>query len=302
MTNPVLVVGSVALDTIETPSQKVEDCVGGSATYFALACSLFSPTRVVAVVGADFSAAQWSVFKRKGIDARGIKKEKGPTFRWHGRYSEGLRSRETLHLALNVFSNFRPQLPSSYVQTPYFFLANIDPSLQDKVLSQAKGARLIGMDTIDHWIRTKREELVLTLSRVDALIVNDEEILLLTEEEGYLGAARRVHEWGPRILVVKRGDAGSILFVKGETPFFAPAVLLDHAVDPTGAGDTFAGAFMGRLAAVNRVDLRALRDAVLTGSAAASFAVEDLGIHRLASVKAADVERRKKAIRLMSKS
>ncbi|MBI2059483.1 MAG: sugar kinase [Nitrospirae bacterium] len=301
MPKPVLVVGSVALDTIEVPSQKVEECVGGSATYFSLACSLFVPTRVVAVIGHDFPASHWNVFKRSGIDTRGVKKEKGLTFRWHGRYSAALKSRETVHLALNVFSDFRPTLPAAYGRSPFVFLANIEPGLQDNVLRQAKGTVFVGMDTIDHWIRTRREELISTLRRVDALMINDEETLLLTEEEGYPQAARRVHEWGPRILVVKRGDAGSLLFVKGHQPFFAPAFLLEHAVDPTGAGDTFAGAFMGWLASKGKVTNRILREAVVTGSAAASFAVEDLGVHRLSNVKAADVSRRRMDLLALSK-
>lgn len=301
VTQPVLVVGSVALDTIETPSARVEECLGGSATYFSLACSLFAPTRVVAVVGHDFRADHWKVLRRPNVDTRGIHQNSGLTFRWHGRYAAGLHSRETVSLALNVFAGFRPELPAPYRSSRHVFLANIDPSLQDRVLQQARDAKFVGMDTIDHWIRTKRKEIVRTLSKVDALIINDEEALLLTEEGNYPAAARAVHAWGPRILVIKRGDAGALLFVKGETPFFSPAFLLEEAVDPTGAGDTFAGAFMGWLASKARVTARVLREAVVVGSAAASASVEGLGVDRLLLLRRGEVAGRAREIRRLTR-
>jgi len=280
----VLVVGSVALDSVETPFDKREDILGGSASFFSVVSSLITPVRLVAVVGEDFPEEHVKLMADKGVDLAGLTREQGRTFRWSGRYLPNMVDRETLDTQLNVFESFDPELPETYRQTPYVFLANIHPSLQLKVLDQVKDPRLVCLDTMNFWIEGAREELGKVLSKVDALLINDEEVRLLSGEHNLVRGAAAVRAMGPKILVVKRGDAGAILF-DDKGMFCVPAVPLDNVVDPTGAGDTFAGGFISYLANQNQVTSKTLRQAMVYGSVVASFCVEDFSLDRLRDLK-----------------
>jgi sugar/nucleoside kinase (ribokinase family) len=278
--SPLLIVGSMAFDDLDLPSGNERDVVGGAATYAALAASLFAPVRIVAVVGSDFPEAVLGDLRTRGVDLSGVERESGKTFRWAGRYANNLASRTTLDTQLNVFAGFRPKLPESYRDTPFVMLGNINPGLQLEVLAQTKQPRLVAADTMNFWIEGERKTLCEVLAKVDLLIINDEELRQLAEEHNIKRAAQRVLALGPKRLVVKRGEYGALLFDELGC-FFAPAYPLETEVDPTGAGDTFAGALLGYLANVGSVDAKALRRAVMVGAAVASFCVEDVGTHRL---------------------
>lgn len=288
----VLVVGTVAFDAIETPHGRVERTLGGAATYFALAASLFSPVKLVGVVGEDFDSSHEAVFHGRPIDIAGLEKVPGKTFFWAGRYSEDLNRRTTLTTELNVFATFQPKLPEDYQACPFVFLANVDPTLQRSVLDQvSRRPRLVALDTMNYWIERTPAELAETLRRTDLLIINDEEAKQLSGHSNLMKAARRIRAMGPKALVIKRGEHGATLVSK-ETVFWVPGYPLEDVRDPTGAGDSFAGGFMGSLAAGGQVSLPALRRAMVYGSVLGSFAVERFGLERLRSLTATEVHRR----------
>jgi sugar/nucleoside kinase (ribokinase family) len=274
--SPVLIVGSMAFDDLELPSANEKDVVGGSATYAAFSAALFAPVQIVAVVGSDFPEATLSELAARGIDVSGVERAAGKTFRWAGRYAANLASRTTLDTQLNVFADFRPKLPAAFTGTPFVMLGNIHPALQLEVLAQAKKPRLVAADTMNFWIEGERKLLGEVLSKIDLLIINDEELRQLAEDHNVKRAAKRVLGMGPKRLVVKRGECGAMLF-DDHGCFFAPAYPLENEVDPTGAGDTFAGALMGYLANVGELDGGTLRRALMMAGCVASFCVEDVG-------------------------
>src|SRR5450432_3188876 len=274
--SPVLIVGSMAFDDLELPSANEKDVVGGSATYAAFSAALFAPVQIVAVVGSDFPHATLSQLSSRGVDISGVERAAGKTFRWAGRYAANLASRTTLDTQLNVFADFRPKLPAAFAGTPFLLLGNIHPALQLEVLAQAKKPRLVAADTMNFWIEGERKLLGEVLAKIDLLIINDEELRQLAEDHNVKRAARRVLGMGPKRLVVKRGECGAMLFDE-QGCFFAPAYPLENEVDPTGAGDTFAGALMGYLANVGELDGATLRRALMMAGCVASFCVEDVG-------------------------
>jgi sugar/nucleoside kinase (ribokinase family) len=290
-----LVVGTVATDDIETPYGKEAGVLGGSATYFAAGASFFTGVRVVGVVGDDFRLERLDFLKDRGVDLAGIEVVPGgKTFRWAGRYHHDLNHRDTLGTWLNVLETFQPDLPDAWKDTPYLFLANIDPVLQRQVLEQMKRPKLVVMDTMNFWIESVRKELIETIARVDALVLNDEEARQLSGEPNLVRAAQKIQALGPKTLIVKKGEHGALLFGEGRQ-FFAPAYPLEDVRDPTGAGDTFAGGFYGYLAKQGKVDAETMRRAVLYGSALASFCVERFGPDRLRELKMSEVDERVKA-------
>ncbi|HKA54079.1 MAG TPA: PfkB family carbohydrate kinase [Candidatus Binatia bacterium] len=287
----ILVVGSVAFDTIETPYGRAEEVLGGSAAYFAVAASYFAPVKLVAVVGEDFPAPEREFLASRDIDLSGLTVSKGRTFRWTGRYHEDMNIRDTLDLQLNVFADFSPQLPAGFRDAPFVFLANINPGLQGGVLDQLTRPRLIACDTISHWIAGARPELEALLKKVDMLVINDEEARLLSGERNVVRAARKILGAGPRTLLVKRGEYGVLLFSPGSV-FAVPAYPLEEVFDPTGAGDSFAGGFLGHLAQSGDLSEAGLRKAIVYGSVVASFVVEDFSLRRLRTLTRDDIERR----------
>lgn len=275
-----LVVGSVALDSVETPFGVKEDILGGSATYFSTSASFFNPVQLVAVVGEDFPEAHVQFLKARGVGLEGLTREKGRTFRWKGKYGWQLNEAQTLDTQLNVFQSFAPRLPEAYRTTPYVMLGNIHPELQGQVLDQVKGPKLVAADTMNFWIQGSREALLKTLKRVDLLFVNDAEARQLAGEHNVVKAARAVLSMGPSRVVIKRGEYGALLFEKDHV-FACPAFPLEDVFDPTGAGDTFAGGFMGTVATAGRLDRDVLRRAMVMGSVMASFTVERFSLDRL---------------------
>lgn len=287
----ILVVGSVAFDSVETPFGQGHDVLGGSATYFSTAASFFTGVRLVAVVGEDFPAEHRDFLASRNIDLTGLQVAPGRTFRWKGRYGYDLNEAQTLETHLNVFEGFQPKLPEDVRDAEVVFLANIDPELQMDVVSQVKRPRLIACDTMNFWIGGKREALVRTLGQVDILIINEGETRQLANEPNLVKAARKVLAMGPRTLVVKRGEYGVLVF--GEHSIFSiPAYPLEDVFDPTGAGDTFAGGFVGYLAATGNFGDAAIRKATVFGSVMASFTVEDFSLNRLRSVSWQEIEDR----------
>jgi sugar/nucleoside kinase (ribokinase family) len=287
-----LVVGSVAFDGIETPHGRVDRTLGGAASYFALAASHFSPVRMVAVVGEDFSQRDRAVFEGRKIDMTGVDRVPGKSFYWAGRYSQNMNERTTLATELNVFAAFDPKLPAAYLDSRYIFLGNIDPTLQRSVLKQVRGKpKLVGLDTMNYWISGTNSELRETLKHVDILTINDDETRQLTSEHNLLRAARHIFKMGPSTLIIKRGEHGAIMVHKSFL-FSVPAYPLEEVVDPTGAGDTFAGGFMGYLAGKGHVDEQTLRSAMVYGSVLASFTVERFGVERLAKVTPKEIRAR----------
>lgn len=288
----VVVVGTVAFDSIETPSGRVERAIGGSATYFSLAASNFTPVRLVAVVGEDFGAEHRSILLERSVDLEGlIVARGGKTFFWAGRYGEDPNERETLCTDLNCFAEFRPELPPAYRSSKWLFLGNIDPDIQRSVLDQAEGHPFVGCDTMNFWIERKPGSLDSVLRRVDVIFVNDGEARQLTGRTNVVRAAQDILEMGPRAVVVKKGEHGAFLFTK-EFRFFAPAYPLQEVLDPTGAGDSFAGGFMGYLAGTGALDERHLRRAMLYGTITASFACEAFSVERLRHVTEAHIATR----------
>jgi sugar/nucleoside kinase (ribokinase family) len=286
-----LVVGSVALDSVETPFGVKEDVLGGSATYFSTSASFFTPTKVVAVVGEDFPEPHLRFLRERGVDLEGLTRQPGRTFRWKGRYGWQLNEAETLDTQLNVFQSFSPQLPESYRDSRFVFLGNIHPELQSQVLDQVRQPHLVAADTMNFWITGSRPALLKTLQRVDLLFVNDAEARQLAGEHNIVRAARSILSMGPRRVVIKRGEYGALLFDQ-EHIFACPALPLAEVFDPTGAGDTFAGGFMGTLAHAQRLDARTLRRAMVMGSVMASFTVEKFSLERLRDLSRSDIHAR----------
>ena len=287
----ILVVGTVAFDSIETPKGSAERVLGGSASYFAVAASYFSSVRMVGVTGQDFPQDYLDVFSRHGVDTGGLKREKGETFHWRGRYHEDLNVRDTIELHLNVLTGFVPRLPESYKDAEYVFLGNIDPSMQLEVLNQLRKIRLVACDTMDHWIQGSNRELRKVLGRVEILVINDSEARLLSGEHNIVRAARSILKMGPKVVLIKRGEYGVLQF-SDSSIFATPAYPLEEVFDPTGAGDSFAGGFLGYLARSGDQSRGEVRRAIVYGSVVASFTVEDFGLKRLASLSLAKIEER----------
>lgn len=295
-----LVVGSVAYDSVQTAYGSRDDVLGGSATYFSLAASLFAQPMVVGVVGDDFRGADLETMSERGVDISGIEKVAGgKTFRWGGRYHEDMNSRDTLFTHLNVFENFQPKLGEVHRDASFVFLGNIQPSLQNDVLEQVGSPRFVAADTMNLWISSARSELLGVLERVDMLMLNDEEAFQLTDARTVRAAARRIQDFGPETVVIKRGEHGAIMFTSDDI-FYCPAYPLEVVIDPTGAGDTFAGGFMGHLA--NTLDFSPLnmRRAMVVGSLMASYCVEGFSVDHLLGVSMDDVHRRYQAFKAMT--
>jgi len=294
----ILVVGSVAFDTIATPSGRVENELGGAATYFALAASYFTDVRVVAVVGEDFTAEQQKVFKARGIDTRGLERAQGKTFRWGGQYLDNLNEAKTDFTELNVFEKFQPRIPKEYQDSNFLFLANIHPTLQAAVRLEMDGVRLTGGDTMNYWIQGTRKELLETLKLVNVLLINDTEVKMLAGDTSLPRAARKVLALGPQALVVKHGEYGATIFFRegafgiGSHPFRAPALPIEEVKDPTGAGDSFAGGFMGYIASQEELNREVLKRALFYGGVMGSFAVERFGTGRLQSLTRDEIDAR----------
>jgi sugar/nucleoside kinase (ribokinase family) len=295
MTEPVLILGSMAFDDLELPTANVKDVIGGSATYSAYATSLFAPARIVAVVGSDFPEGALESLSSRGVDVTGVERQDGKTFRWAGRYADNLSSRTTLDTQLNVFADFRPKLPDTYRSTSFVLLGNIHPALQLEVLAQTGAPRFVAADTMNFWISGERPTLCKMLEKIDTLVINDEELRQLAEDHNVKRAAKAVLGMGPKRLVVKRGECGAMLFDEHGI-FFAPAYPLEDEIDPTGAGDTFAGALIGSLARAGSVDGKTLRHGLMLAATVASFCVEGIGTQRVAELSRDDVAHRLTAL------
>ncbi len=295
-TSPILVVGSVAYDSVETPFGKADEVLGGSAIYFSASASYFAPVRVVGVVGDDFPADALTFLEGRPVDLSGIARKPGRTFRWTGRYGFDLNEARTLDTQLNVFADFKPDLPEAFKDSPCVFLGNIDPELQADVLAQVRSPWLVAADTMNFWISGKLDALKRVLARVDLLLVNEAEARQLAGEANLVKAARAIRALGPKILIVKRGEYGALMF-NGEGVFAAPGYLLEAVFDPTGAGDTFAGGVVGFVARAGRLDEPTLRQAIVAGGVMASFNVEAFSLDRLKTLAPADISARYEAFR-----
>jgi sugar/nucleoside kinase (ribokinase family) len=287
----IVVVGTVAFDSIETPSGSVDRELGGSASYFAVAASFFAPVHIVGVVGADFPPEYLALFKDRKIGLDGLQHRPGATFHWRGRYHEDINIRDTLELHLNVLSEFVPNLPESYRDADYVFLGNIDPVMQMEVLRQLRRSRLLACDTMDHWIQNSRKDVDNLLRSVETLVINDSEARLLSGEHNIVRAARGILKMGPKFILIKRGEYGVLAFTESSV-FATPAYPLEEVFDPTGAGDSFAGGFLGQLARSRDHSERGLRRAIIYGSVVASFTVEDFGLRRLKKLTGDEIEDR----------
>ncbi|MFZ0285633.1 MAG: PfkB family carbohydrate kinase [Terriglobales bacterium] len=294
----IVAVGSVAFDSIATPSGRVQNILGGSATYFSLAASYFTDVRVVAVVGEDFTAEHENVFNKRKIDIRGIEHAKGKTFRWGGQYLENLNEAKTDFTELNVFEKFQPRIPAEYMDSKFLFLGNIHPSLQADVRRKMDKVQLTGGDTMNFWIPGTRSELLQTLKLIDVLLINDGEAKMLASERNLPRAAQKVLAMGPQALVIKHGEYGATIFFRegafgiGRHPFRAPTLPIDEVKDPTGAGDSFAGGFMGYIASQEEISREVLKRALFYGGVMGSFAVERFGTERLQSLTREEIEAR----------
>jgi sugar/nucleoside kinase (ribokinase family) len=288
----ILVVGSVALDSVETPFGQVQDALGGAATYFSLAAGFYTPVQMVAVVGEDFPQAYLDMLQAHHVDVRGVQRVPGKTFRWGGKYHYDMNNRDTLFTNLGVFADFHPQLPEDYKQTPYVFLANINPGLQSEVLDDVHHPQLAMMDTMNFWISGTRDALDRTISSVDIVTMNEAEARQYADTYSLQAAARNILERGPKALIVKKGEYGAVLFAKDNTYFVAPAYPLEDVKDPTGAGDTFAGGFMGYLARSGEITPEEIKRAIIHGSVLASFCCEDFRVNRLMSLTMAEIQQR----------
>ncbi len=296
----VLIVGSIALDTVKTPVEEHADLLGGSASYAALGASFFSPVKLVRVVGDDFPASEFDFWKQRKIDAAGVQRVAGKTFRWSGEYAWDMNTRETRSVALNVFEHYRPNLPESFRESDFVLLANIAPALQSHVLDQMDRPRFVVADTMDLWIETTRADLDALLPRVDLLILNDSEAREMTKETSLIKAGKKIRAAGPRYVAIKKGEHGALLF--GENEFFScGAYPLEDIHDPTGAGDTFAGGLAGYLASIgDEPNFETLRRAVIYGSVLASFNVEAFSLERLRTLTKEEIANRYATFRSMS--
>ena len=287
----VLVVGSMAYDSVETWAGKADNALGGSATYFSLSSSLFAPTDVVAVIGRDFRETDLDRLAVKGVGLTGVQQVEGKTFRWGGKYSRYFETRDTLFTELNVFSDFKPEIPEELRDAEVVFLANIHPALQLDVLQQMTDPQFVALDTMNFWIDGALDDLKAVLPKVDLLFVNDEEAFALTGVGNLVEAADKIFELGPAAVVIKRGEHGAWLFVEDEATV-VPAVALPRVVDPTGAGDTFAGGFIGYVAKAESFEEDTLKQAMVAGTLAASFCVEDFSVDRLEQITIKDLQKR----------
>ena len=292
----VLVVGSVALDSVETPFGKADDVLGGSGTFFSASASHLTPVQLVGVVGSDYPMDRLSPLQERGVDLAGVERAEGTSFRWRGRYTHDLNSAETLETHLGVFSHFRPKIPAAFRSAPFVFLANIDPRLQLDVLNQVEKPKLVACDTMNFWIESRRPELLELLKHVDLVTLNDGEARQLTEKYNLVQAARWIMARGPKVVVIKKGEHGAFMFNEREV-FFAPAYPLEEVFDPTGAGDSFAGGFMGYLARTGDLSKQNLRRAVVYGSVMGSFAVEKFSVERLLTIGPDDIQERLRQFR-----
>ena len=284
------VVGSVALDTVDTPAGKNEEGLGGAATFASIAASNYTDVSLVGVVGTDFPPEHIQLLENKGIDLDGLEHAEGKTFRWTGHYHDDINLRDTLDTQLNVFEHFHPKLPDAARKADYLFLGNIHPALQMEVLEQSS-SKFVALDTMNLWIDITKDDLIKVLGKIDALIINDEEVFELTGERNLVKGARLIQKMGPRIVAPKKGEHGCLLFVDDRI-FSAPAMPMEQVADPTGAGDTFAGGFMGYIAHQGTTDFETLRRAVIHGSVLASFTCEKFGVDRLAEVGQKEIEAR----------
>ena len=291
MSASILVVGSVAFDSVKTPFGEAEEILGGSATHFSVAASYFAPVRLVGVVGKDFGDKHLQVFHKHKIDIDGLTFAEGRTFRWAGEYNFDLNDRRTLDTQLNVFEKFDPVIPESYRASEYVFLGNIHPTLQLSVLQQIKKPRLVACDTMNFWIEGQLDDLKLTLAHVDMLVINDAETRMLAGMPNLVKAANAIMKMGPKTLIIKRGEYGVLMFHENSI-FSAPAFPLEDVYDPTGAGDTFAGGFVGALAHAGEVTERTIRRAIIYGSVLASFNVEKFGVERTTDLKRHEIDER----------
>jgi len=294
----IVVVGSLAFDSIATPSGRVNDVLGGATTYFALAASYFTRVRIVGVVGEDFTAEHEGILKKRGVDTRGIEHSKGKTFRWGGQYLDNLNEAKTDFTELNVFESFQPHIPAEYKDSEFLFLANIHPILQAQVAREMNGVRLTGGDTMNYWINSTPKELVETLKLVNVLLINDTEAKMIARESNLPRAAQKVLAMGPKALVIKHGEYGATIFFRegafgvGRHPFRAPALPIEEVQDPTGAGDSFAGGFMGYIASQEDLNREVLKRALFYGGVMGSFAVERFGTERLQSLNREEIDAR----------
>ena len=288
---PVLVVGSVALDSVETPFGKADNVIGGSGTFFSASASLLTPVQLVGVVGDDYPMDQLEPLRKRGVDMAGLEQVEGESFRWRGRYRHDLNSAETLETRLGVFSHFSPKIPPQFKHAPFVFLANIDPRLQLDVLQQVERPKLVACDTMNFWIESRRSDILALIKHVDLITLNDGEARQLTDCANLVKAARWIMEHGPKIVIIKKGEHGAFMF-KERSIFFAPAYPLEDVFDPTGAGDSFAGGFMGYLAQTGDLSDANLRRAVVVGSAMGSFAVEKFSVQRLLEITRGDIDGR----------
>jgi sugar/nucleoside kinase (ribokinase family) len=280
-----LVVGSVALDSVETPFGKADLVLGGSATFFSASASNLTPVQVVGVIGDDYPVEKLKPLEKRGVDFAGLERAQGSSFRWRGRYRHDLNVAETLETHLGVFSHFSPKIPPQFRKAPYVFLGNIDPRLQLDVLNQVERPKLVACDTMNFWIESRRPDIVTLLGRVDCIMLNDGEARQLTDHNNLVKAAKWIMSKGPTLVIIKKGEHGAFMFTK-DTVFFAPAYPLEEVFDPTGAGDSFAGGFMGYVAKSGSITPDNLKRAVIYGSAMGSFAVEKFSIERLLHVDA----------------
>jgi sugar/nucleoside kinase (ribokinase family) len=291
MSGSILVVGSVAFDSVKTPFGEADEILGGSATYFSVASSYFGQVRVVAVVGNDFGEKHMNVFRKHKIDIEGLKRIDGRTFRWKGEYGYDLNEARTLDTQLNVFETFQPVIPEAYRSSEYVFLGNIDPELQLSVLEQIKRPRIVACDSMNFWIKGKPEAVKRTIQHVDILVINDAETRMLAGEPNLVRAAGKIMAMGPKTLIVKRGEYGVLMF-NGKSIFGAPAFPLEEVFDPTGAGDSFAGGFMGALAHAGDANERVFRRCIVYGSVMASFNVEQFSLNRLTNLTRTEIDER----------
>ena len=287
----VLVVGSVALDSVETPFGRADNVIGGSGTFFSASASHLAPVQLVGVVGDDYPMADLEPLRKRGVDMSGLEQASGESFRWRGRYRHDLNSAETLETRLGVFSHFSPKIPEQFRSAPFVFLANIDPRLQLDVLRQVQRPKLVACDTMNFWIESRRPDIIELIKHVDLITLNDGEARQLTDCANLVKAARWIMDRGPKMVIIKKGEHGAFLF-KERSIFFAPAYPLEEVFDPTGAGDSFAGGFMGYLARTGDLGDANLRRAVVYGSAMGSFAVEQFSVQRLISLTPAEITAR----------
>lgn len=291
--NDILVVGSLAYDSIETPSGRVDRALGGSANYFSLAAGLLAKVRVVGVVGEDYDEADYKLLQSRGVDLAGLEKVSGKTFHWEGKYEGDMNEAKTLRTELNVFEHFNPKLPEHYKDSPFVFLANIAPALQLEVLNQVKNPHFVGMDTMNFWIEIANEELLKVLKKVNVVLINETEAAMLTRADNAIAAAAKIVEMGPEAVVIKRGEYGFIMYSKAEGYFVLPAFPIAKVTDPTGAGDTFAGGFFGYLASrPNKPTVKDMKQACIFGSILASHTIQDFSIRALSKVTLGDVDKR----------